>query len=112
MARSGPGAGEPPVAIAAQRGSGSAPRPEAGGRNRKAAWGLVILGIVGHVLRRRHVYEGAAVAVIVLGSLKRIGQESGSSALTRLAAWNKREIQRLERKAASHVREIKGAERA
>jgi hypothetical protein len=68
--------------------------------------------MVGHVLRRRHAYEGVAVAAIVLGSLKRIGQESGSSTLARLAAWNKREIQRLERKAASRVREIKGAERA
>jgi hypothetical protein len=111
MARSGPGAGKPPVAITAQRGSGSAPRPEAGGRNRKVAWGLVVLGMVGHVVRRRYVYEGVVLAAIVLGSLKRIGQESGSSTLARLAAWNKREIQRLERKAARQVREIKGAER-
>jgi hypothetical protein len=75
--------------------------------------------MVGHVLRRRHVYEAAAVAAIVLASLKGVGQESGSSTVARMAAWNKREIQRLEhkaerleRKAESHVRAGKGTERA
>lgn len=87
MASSTPGTTEPPS------------RPRISARNRKAAWGLVALGMVGHALRSRTFHQGLAVAAIALISLKRIGQEGGSSALARLVAWNRREIQRLEHKA-------------
>jgi len=84
MARSGQGAGEPPRA------------PRRGGR---MAWGLVALGMVRHALRSRRFYERVAVAVIALASLRGIGQENRANMMTRLAAWNKREVQRLEHKA-------------
>ena len=99
MARSGPGAGEPPLAIAAQGGSGPAPEPGGPDRDHKMAWGLVALGMMCHVLRSRHFYEGVAVAVAVLASLKGISEENGANAMARLAAWNRREMQRLEHKA-------------
>ena len=106
MARSGPGAGEPPVAITAQGSSGSAPRPGTSGRGSKAALGLVALGLVGHVLRSRRFYEGVAVAVIALGALRGIGQENQASTMARLSAWNKREMQRLEHNAERQMRRV------
>jgi hypothetical protein len=75
--------------------------------------------MVWHVLRSRSLHAGVAVAVIALVGLKGIGQESGSSTLARLAAWNRREVQRLEHKAERlehkaerQVRKVKGAGRA
>jgi hypothetical protein len=111
MARSGPGAGEPPVAITAQGSSGSAPRPGASGRGNKVALGLVALGLVGHVLRSRRVQEGVALAAIALGALRGIGQENRASMMARLSAWDKRQVQRLEHKAERQARAVKGAGR-
>ncbi len=70
---------------------------------------LVRLAVVNHVLRSRRFYERAAVAAIVLGALRGIGQENRASTMARLAAWNKREIQRLEHKAERQGRAVKGA---
>ncbi len=59
MARPGQGAGEPPQAIVAEGSSSPAPRPGASGLdtkmslNTKMTWGLVGLGLVGHMLRSR-----------------------------------------------------------
>ena len=99
MERSEPGAAGPPS------------RQAISDRDRKAAWGLVALGIVGNALRSRSFRAGAAVAVITLAGLKGIGQESRSSMLARLVAWNKREIQRMEHKAERQARKVKGAAR-
>jgi hypothetical protein len=74
-------------------------------------WGLVGLGVVGHVLQIRRTYETVAVAAIVIGALKRIGQDNGASAMASLQAWNKRTIQRLERKAQRQGRSVKGSAR-
>jgi hypothetical protein len=109
MARSGQGAGEPPRARAAAGSSGPAPRPRAPGRSHNVALGLVALGLVRHALRSRRFYERAAVAAVALASLRGIGQENRASTMARLAAWNKREIQRLEHKAEREVRAVKGA---
>jgi hypothetical protein len=111
MARSGPGAGEPPVAITAQGSSGSAPRLGASGRGNKAALGLVALGLVGHMLRSRRFYEGVAVAAIALASLRGIGQDNRASMMARLSAWDKRQAQRLQHKAERQARAVKGAGR-
>lgn len=100
MARSGLSAGEPPS------------RQPVSGRDRKTAWGLVALGMAGHVLRSRRFYEGVAVAVIILWSLEGIGQESGSGTLARMAAWERREIQRLERRAMRRRRSRTARRRA
>ena len=94
MARSGQGAGDPPRSGAAAGSGESAPR-----RGNRVVWGLVALGIVRHALRSRRFYEGVAVAVIAIASLRGIGQENRANMMTRLSAWNKREVERLEHKA-------------
>ena len=109
MARPGQGAGEPPQAVVAEGSSSPAPPPGASGLDTKMTWGLVGLGLVGHMLRSPRFYETVAVAAIAVGSLRQIGQQSGASMTARLAAWNQREKQRLERKAKRQVRAVKGA---
>ena len=63
------------------------------------AWGLVGLRLVGHMLRSPRFYETVAVTAIAVGSVRQIGQQNRASMTARLAAWNQREMQRLERKA-------------
>ncbi len=109
MARSGQGAGEPPQAIVAEGSSSLAPRPGASGLDTKMAWGLIGLGLVGHMLRSPRFYETVAVAAIAVGSLRQIGQQNTASTMARLQAWNQREVQRLERKAQRQARAVKGA---
>ena len=110
MPRSGQGAGRPPLASIAA-GSRPAAQPGDSGFDGQASLGLVGLGVVSHVLRSRRTYETVAVAAIVVGALKRIGQDNGASAMASLQAWNKREIQRLERKAQRQGRSVKGSAR-
>ena len=110
MARSGHGADESPAAITAQGRSGSA-RPGAAGRGNRLTLALVGLGLAGHMLRSRRFYERVAVAVIAAGALRGIGQDNRASAMARLSAWNKREMQRLERKAEHQTAAITGARR-
>ena len=109
MARSGQGAGQPARTSAAEGSRGPASRPGARGRSNKAAWRLVALGLVLHVLRSRRFYERVAVDVIALTSLRAIGQENRASMMARLSAWDKRQIQRLEREAERRARTVKGA---
>jgi predicted alpha/beta hydrolase len=99
MAQSGQGAGEPSAALTARGSSRPATRTGAPGRSRNVAVALVALGMVRHALTSRRFYETAAVAVIALGSLRGISQDSRAGAMARLAAWNKREMERLEHKA-------------
>ena len=100
MARSGPGTGEPPVVVTGRHDSGSVSRPEVSDRDRKTAWRLVVLAMVWHVLRSRRLYEGLVVTAIVLVSLSVLGQEHGTGWLGRMAAWERREVERLDRKAS------------
>ena len=109
MARSGQGVGEPPQAIVAEGSSSPAPRPGASGLDTKMAWGLVGLGMAGHMLRSPRFYETLVVAAIAVTSLRQIGQQNRASMTARLSAWNQREIQRLERKAQRQGRAVKGA---
>ena len=110
MARSGHGADESPAAITAQGRSGSA-RPGAAGRGNRLTLALVGLGLVGHMMRSRRFYQRVTVAVIAVGALRGIGQDNRASAMARLSAWNKREMQRLEHKAEREAAAIKGAGR-
>jgi hypothetical protein len=110
MSRSGQGAGRPPLANIAA-GSRPAAQPEDSGFDAQVALGLVGLGMVGHVLRSRRFYEKVAVAAIVLGALRGIGHDNRVSAMASLRAWNKREIQRMERKAQRQGRAVKGSAR-
>jgi hypothetical protein len=70
------------------------------------ALGLVGLGVVGHVLRSRRFYERVIIGAIVLGALRGLGQENRASAFERLAAWNKQQVQFLERKAERQARRL------
>ena len=44
-----------------------------------------------------------AFAAIVLAALAKLGQENQARSFARLAAWNKRQVQRLERKAKDAI---------
>jgi len=71
----------------------------ASGRSYKATWRLVGLAVLGQMLRSRRFYEKVALAAVVLAALSGLGQESRARAFGRLVAWNKGQIQLLERKA-------------
>ena len=96
-------------------GSGSAAQPGDSGFEGRAALGLVGLGVVGHVLRNRRFYERVAVAAIVVGALRRLGQENTASTMQHLVAVNKRAVQRemhqLEHKAKRQARAVKSTRR-
>jgi len=109
MARSGQGDGDPPQAIAARGSSSPAPRPGASGLDTKMTWGLIGLGLVGHMLRSPRFYQTVAVTAIAVGSLRQIGQQNRASMTARLSAWDRRQMQRLERKAQRQARAVKGA---
>ncbi len=109
MSRSGQGTGRPPLAIIAAGSSRSAAQPGDSGFDGQAALGLVVLGVVVHVLRSRRFYEKVAVAAIVLGALRQIGQDNQASTMARLQAWDERQIQRMERKAQRQARAVKGS---
>jgi hypothetical protein len=109
MSRSGQGAGRQPRAVTAAGSSNSAAQPGESGFDGRAALGLVGLGIVGHVLRSRRLYERLIVAAIAVEALRRIGQDNGTSVMASLKAWDKRQIQRMERKAQRQRRAVKGA---
>jgi hypothetical protein len=72
-------------------------------------WGLVGLGLVGHILRSPRFYLAVGVTAIALGSLRQIGQQDTASMTARLAAWDRRQIKRLERKAQRQARAVKGS---
>ena len=109
MARSGQGAGEPPQAVVAEGSGSPAPRPRPSGLDTKLTWGLVGLGLVGQMLRSPRFYQTVAVTAIAVGSLRQIGQQNTASMTARLAAWNQREMQRLERNAQRQGRAVKGS---
>ena len=96
----------PPLARIAAASSRRAAQPGDPGFDGQSALGLVGLGAVGHVPRSRRTCEAVAVAAIVVGALRRIGQDNRASTFERLAAWNKRQAQRLERKAERQARRL------
>ena len=111
MSRSGQGAGKPPLAIIAAGSSRSTAQPGGSGFDGRVVLGLVGLGVVVHVLRSRRFYEKAAVAAIVLGALRGIGQDNRASTMARLQAWDKRQIQRVQREAQRQGRAVTGSAR-
>jgi hypothetical protein len=78
-------------------------RPQVPGRDDRAGMRLTRLALLGHMLRSRGFYERVVFAAIVLVALGKLGQENQARNLARLAAWNKRQVQRLERKAKAAV---------
>jgi hypothetical protein len=72
--------------------------------------GLVALGLARHLLRSRRFQEGVAVTAIALEALRGIGKENRASMTARLSAWNKRQVERLERETERQARAVKDAE--
>jgi hypothetical protein len=58
------------------------------------------------MLRSRRLYERATLAAIALAALAGMGQEQRARNLTRLSAWNKRQVQLFERKAEHLARRL------
>jgi hypothetical protein len=75
-------------------------------RDHRAAWRLIGLAVLGHMLRSRRFYERAAFTAIALAALGRLSQENRARTLARLAAWNKRQFQLLEREAGREARRL------
>jgi hypothetical protein len=70
---------------------------------------MVALAVVVHMLRSRRFYMRVITVVVALRALGQIGQQNQASTRARLEAWDKRQIQRLERKAKAQGRAVKGA---
>jgi hypothetical protein len=70
---------------------------------------VLALATVAHMLRSRRFYQRVTTVAVVLGAVRQIGRENQASTMARLAAWDKRQVQRLERKAKHQGRVIKGA---
>jgi len=78
-------------------------RPQVPSRDGRATARLTSLALLGHMLRSRSFYERVVFAAIVLVALGKLGQENQARSFARLAAWNKRQIERLERKAKDAI---------
>jgi hypothetical protein len=51
------------------------------------------------MLRSRGFHERVVFAAIVVAALAKLGQENQARNFERVAAWNRRQVERLERKA-------------
>ena len=56
---------------------------------------MIGMAVLLRLLQSRRFWERLAVGAIVLAALGRIGEENGASTMARLAAWNKRQAERL-----------------
>jgi hypothetical protein len=102
----------PPETLTLASSNGSARPSRISSRNNHATWRLVGLALLGHMLRSRRFYERVAFAAVMLAALSKLGQENRTKTFARLTAWNRRQIQFLERKAAQEaVRLERGAKR-
>jgi len=102
----------PPETLTSVSSNGPARQSRTSGRGNHRPWRLIGLALLGHMLRSRRFYERVAFAAVVLAALSRLGQENRTKTFARLAAWNKRQIQLLERKAGQEAGRLeRGAER-
>ena len=101
----------PPQAITAGGSSSPAPRAHIPDFDHRMAMRLVRLAVIRDVLRSRRFYERMALAVIVIRALRQINQQNRASAMERLAAWDKRQIHRIEVKAQQQGLSVKGTRR-
>jgi hypothetical protein len=70
---------------------------------------VIALATVGHMLRSRRFYQRLVTIAVVVRALGQIGQENQASTMARLAAWDKRQVERVERKAKAEGRAVKGS---
>ena len=75
-------------------------------RDNRAAWRLVSLAVLLHMLRSRRFQELAAVAVIALVALAGLRRENQAKMIARLVAWNARQAKRFEHEAERQVRKL------
>ena len=87
-------------------GGRPARQSQTSGRGTRLALRLIGLALLGHILRSRRFYERMAVGAVVLAALRGINQESRASTLARLAAWNKKQVQHIERQAERQAQHI------
>lgn len=85
---------------------GSARSPRTSSPDNQRAVRLIGLAVLIHMLRSRRFYERVAVGAIVVAALRGLGQEDRAIAFERLAAWNKRQVQFLERTTIRHARRL------
>jgi hypothetical protein len=93
--------------MAPTNSSGPAHRPQAASRGHRPALRVIALATVTHMLRSRRFYERVIALVVVVAALARISKENRDSTMAHLAAWDKRQVQRLERRARAHGRAVK-----
>ena len=60
---------------------------------------MIGLAVLGSYAAKPPFFERMAFAAIVLAAMSRLSRENRARALARLAAWNKRQVRLLERKA-------------
>jgi hypothetical protein len=65
---------------------------------RQTARRLIGLALVAHMLRSRGFYERLAIAAVIVAAVAAMNSESRAKAFAGLAAWAKKQDQRLERK--------------
>ena len=106
MTASGRDAHRSAEATAPAGGSGSARRPRTSSPDNQSAVRLIGLAVLIHMLRSRRFYERVAVGAIVVAALRGLGQENRAITFERLAAWNKRQVQLLERTTIRHARHL------
>ena len=86
--------------------SGLARSPRTSNPDNQPAVRLIVLGVLIHMLRSRRFYERVAVGAIVVAALRGLGQQNRANAFERLAAWNGRQVQLLERRTKRHARRL------
>ena len=106
MTTSGRDARRSPEAIAPAGSSGPARSPRTSSPDNQSAVRLLGLAVLIHMLRSRRFYERVAVGAIAVAALRELGQENRASSFERLATWNKRQVQLLERRTKRHARHL------
>jgi hypothetical protein len=91
---------------------GASRRSPTSSRDNRAAMRLIGLAVLGHMVRSRRFYERLTLAAIVLAALARLSRENRDITLARLSAWDKRQVQLLERKAERQAKRLRRRIRA
>jgi hypothetical protein len=106
MKNSGPVAHRPSVAVPPARGNGPAQQSKAAEVEAPTALLLIGAAMLLRLLQSRRSWERLAVGAIVLGALGQMGQENGAGMMEHLAAWNKQQTERFERRAGRQAQHL------
>lgn len=86
--------------------SGLARSPRTSRPDHQPAMRLIGLAVLIHMLRSHRFYERMAVGAMVVAALRTLGQENWANTFERLAAWNQRQVQLLERRTKRQARRL------